>query len=157
MNWFEQYFDGWPDNLKAFTEFDQRHGFGLMQRLKKDGPLAEADDLPFIICLYLHFHNWFTLDQLYCALYGSPAEYGGRIVVEGFPHGCKFHNLEKALYYTDDQLRNNVSGVLVRSNDTYHFFKNYSSANRLTKENVELLSKIQYTHSDYQVRQINDK
>lgn len=119
----------------------------LCSKVDKYAPLVEATSIPFIVCLYLHFESWFKPEDLFKALYGSSVEVCGLHEFDGHVPGSYYHDFSNGLFYSNQHFKNNVSGILVSYNNTYSYFHNFSSVNRLNKQNKELLMQFQFTNS----------
>ena len=104
----------------------------------KYSEIIEKYNIPYIICIYIDFHSWFRKLDLYQALYGSSAEH------ENEPPYFS-HIIEKALYYSPDQIMKNVSGILLRQGNEYTYFQNYSNK-RLNEDNLAYFSKWQHPY-----------
>ena len=104
----------------------------------KYSEIIEKYNIPYIICIYIDFHSWFRKLDLYQALYGSSAEH------ENKPPYFS-HIIEKALYYSPNQIMKNVSGIILRQGNEYTYFHNYSN-NRLSENNLAYFSKWQHPY-----------
>ena len=87
----------------------------------------------------MDFHTWFRKDDLYNTLYGLSAEHEARI-------NYFSHNIEKALFYSNRELMNNVSGILLRQGDEFTYYHNYSKSNKLNGDNQNLFLKWQHPY-----------
>ena len=84
-------------------------------------------------------HTWFRKDDLYQVMYGSSTEHIDPVK--------RYSGLiENALYYSSERVMARVSGVLLRQNDEYTYYHNYSLNNKLNIENKEVLLEWQHPH-----------
>jgi len=116
----------------GIIKFDYRRLASGKSRLVKKAlkyiPIIEKYDLPYIICIYIDFHTWFTKDDLYHSLYGEKED-------NIFNDRYYSHSLEKALYYSAKKEMKGVSGVLLRQSDEHTYYHNFSVDNRLNEKN----------------------
>lgn len=85
----------------------------------------------------MDFHSWFKKEDLYSTVYGLSAEHEAKI-------NYFSHDIENALFYSDKEVMTNVSGILLRQNDEFTYYHNYSKSNRLNMDNINLLLKWQH-------------
>ncbi|MBO0356672.1 hypothetical protein J0X19_01820 [Hymenobacter sp. BT186] len=111
----------------------------LVNKAKKYTSIIEKYGLPYIVCICIDTHAWFRKDDLYQALYGLSTEHVGPI--KSFSH-----LIENALYYSSEQVMTRVSGVLLRQNDEYTYYHNYSFDNKLNIYNKTELLKWQHPY-----------
>jgi hypothetical protein len=111
----------------------------LATKAEKYGPLVYTDNLPLIIGLYFDFISGHDKLDLFTCLYGRSCEFGGHVAHPDFPLGTKFHDLTDAMFYNNEQIKNNVSGVLLKTDNEYIYFHNYYQSNRLNTENTKWL------------------
>lgn len=116
---------------------------------EKYGPLAEANNYPFIICLYFDFISGQDKLELFTCLYGRSCEFGGRIAHPDFPLGTRFHDLTDAMFYDHEQTRKNVSGILLKTENEFIYFHNYSPYNRLSEANVNWLQSFAHDYDTF--------
>jgi hypothetical protein len=113
----------------------------LLQKVKKYSALTHSNKLPFIIGLYFDFHSWFEPEELNTVLYGHDVIIGwNQPETDWYSH----HDLSNAMYYTNEDMQRDVSGILLRQNNTFSYFHNYYFRNLLNKDNSELLKQIQH-------------
>ncbi len=94
----------------------------LSCKAKRYGPLVDTANRPFIICVYFDSVSGHDALDLYDCLYGH-----------------------LGLYYTNEQMKKNVSGVFLRNNSNdYIYFHNFSLQNRLNNDNINWLCALQY-------------
>lgn len=110
----------------------------LAVKANKYGSLVSDDRYPFLICLYFDFLSGHDKMDLFTCLYGHSVEFGGYISHPDFPLGTKYHDLTEGLFYCNEQVRENVSGVLLKTEDEFIYFHNYNLKNRLNKVNTSL-------------------
>jgi len=103
----------------------------LLRKTQKYSSIIENYNLPYIVCIYMDFHTWFKKDDLYTTLYGLSTEHEAEI-------NFLSHNIENALYYANTIVRQNVSGVLLRQNDEFTYYHNFSKSNKLNNKNQEI-------------------
>jgi hypothetical protein len=116
-------------------------------KANKYGSLAEEKNKPLILCTYLDFISALDPLDLNHSLYGSPAEFGGEFAFEEFYPGSTFHDLSRGLFYKNEQMKKNISGVLLRKNDgSFVYYNNYSSTNRLNAQNMEFFLNVQHPY-----------
>lgn len=116
-------------------------------KANKYGFLAEESDKPLILCTYLDFISALDALDLNHSLYGCPSEFIGEFAVEEHYPGSIFHDLSKGLFYKNEQMRKNVSGVLLGKNDgSFTYYNNYSSNNRLNAENKDFFRHFQHPY-----------
>ena len=133
-----------PQPLKLSGEFGV-----LTKKAEKYGPLVEAAGYPLLICLYFDFVSGQDKLDLFNCLYGRSVEFGGPIAHPDFPLGTVYHNLESALFYDQQQIRKNVSGVLLKTEDSFIYFDNYNPANRLNSANRIWLKSFELDYNDF--------
>jgi len=95
----------------------------------KYNEIIEKRNIPYIICIYIDFHAWFNKRELYRALYGFP------------------HNKANALFYSSNQIMKNASGILLKQQDEYTYFHNFSNK-RLNEDNIKFFSMWQYSMNE---------
>ena len=116
-------------------------------KANKYGPLVEQINKPIILCIYLEFTSALDPLDLNHSLYGHPAEYIGEFEFGDYSPFCKFHNLNTGLFYNNEQMRKNISGVLLRDNNgTFIYYHNFSSTNRLSLQNVTFFLNFQHPY-----------
>lgn len=131
--------------IKAHKLYGENGSIAL--KAKKYGPLVDSEDKPFIICLYLDFISGHDDLDLYHCLYGSPAEFGESFPYKEYYPNAQFHDLTKALYYSNEQMKKSVSGILLRTNSNHFiYFHNFSSNNKLNKENINWFMNLQHNY-----------
>jgi hypothetical protein len=109
----------------------------LVNKAEKYGTFVATENKPFLICLYFDFVSGHDALDLYHCLYGHSAEFGGDIGYGEYTVGTTFYYLVDALYYSNEQMKKNVSGVLLRTNkNEFIYFHNFYFGNRLNYENV---------------------
>jgi hypothetical protein len=119
----------------------------LSVKANKYGPPAEQADNPIILCIYLDFISGLNKLDLNHSLYGNPADFVGEFAFDGYFPGSKFHVLSDGLFYNNEQMKKNISGVLLRDNDGSHiYYHNFSATNRLNKENIEFFLTMQHPY-----------
>jgi hypothetical protein len=116
----------------------------FLEKVNKYGPRVEQEGLPLIICIYVHFESWLQPRDIYKGLYGCSGEYIGNFDFKEYTPGAKFHDIGGGLCYSNEKVRKNVSGVLLRYQDKYTFFPNHSNVNRLNKANLTVLSQFAF-------------
>lgn len=123
-------------------KFDYRRLSGKNSRLFSKLKYAEHawnNGMPFIICMYLSFESWFKPEDVYEHLYGTSGEFiHSRSFGEYYPR-APFHDISKGLFYSDDIFRKQVSGVLVKYQNDFIFFPNYSMSNKLGNQFLDTL------------------
>lgn len=122
--------------------FDYRRLSGGNSRLLsklKYAQVSYENDMPYIICVYLSFQSWFKPEDVYEKLYGSSVEFHHNEPWGQYYPNAPFHDISKGLFYTNMPFRKYVSGILVRYQDEYIFFPNYSSLNKLSNQVLDLL------------------
>jgi hypothetical protein len=128
---------------RGIIKFDFRRLHSGKSRLVEKAltytPIIEKYNLPYIICIYMDIHTWFTKDDLYQSLYGQSEDhiYNGRY---------SSHSIENALYYSTEREMKNVSGVFLRQCDEYTYYHNFSSANRLNDNNKAIFLNWQHPY-----------
>lgn len=120
----------------------------IAEKAEKYGPLVEAEGYPLIICLYFDFVSGQDKLDLYNCLYGHSVEFGGYVPHPDFPLGTIYHSLEGAMFYDNQQVKNNVSGVLLRTESSYLYFDNPNPQNRLNEANKGWLGAFQVDYND---------
>ncbi|MGO1822269.1 MAG: hypothetical protein ACTHZG_08715 [Ruoffia tabacinasalis] len=139
-------------NVVAFgnftpIKFDYRRLSGRNSRLFSKLKYAEHawnNGMPFVICMHLSFESWFKPEDVYEHLYGASGEFlHSRPFGEYYPR-APFHDISRGLYYSDEIFRNQVSGVLVRYQNDFTFFPNYSISNRLDDQFLDTLKPYLY-------------
>ncbi len=119
----------------------------ISQKAIRYGPLSEQAKKPIILCIYLEFISALDSLDLYHSLYGSPTEYIGEFEFEYYFPNTKFHDLSTGLFYNNEQMRRNVSGVLLRNNNgEFVYYHNYSSTNRLSVQNRDFFLEFQHPY-----------
>jgi hypothetical protein len=116
----------------------------LIDKKSKYAPLIEVAELPFIICLHFDFVCGIDALDLSKALYGPTAEFHNSFAYNGYYPGSVFRILEDALYYADEEMKQSVSGVLLRTETDFLYFHNYNPKNRLNKINRAWLLNFQH-------------
>lgn len=111
----------------------------LMEKVNKYGPVAAMHNLPFIICIYVHFESWLKPKDIYKGLYGLATTVMTGMSCDGRVEGIIHHDLTAGLFYSNPEMKKNVSGILVRENDNHYYFHNHFHLNRLTDENAARL------------------
>ena len=112
---------------------------------EKYGPLVNEVNKPFLICLYFNFVSGHDALDLYHCLYGCSTKFIGDYNYKEYTIGAQFFDLSNALYYSNEQIKNNVSGVLLCTNSNqFIYYHNFSFHNRLNNDNVNWLSTFQY-------------
>lgn len=119
----------------------------IAQKASKYGPLVEQAGKPIILCVYLEFLSSLNPLELYRSLYGSPTEYIGEFEFQDYYPNTKFHNMGTGLFYNNEQMRRNVSGVLLRANNgDIIYYHNFSSTNRLSLQNASFFLDFQHPY-----------
>lgn len=118
---------------KPYRVFSKKGRF--MSKVERYAGIVESLNMPYIVCLYLHFESWLELDDVSSALYGNEAEFVGDIEFGGMFPNSIFQDISKALYYNNNLVKKTVSGVLVKRNDSNSYLHNYNYQNRLTELN----------------------
>lgn len=111
----------------------------LVTKAKKYKSLIAKKNIPYLVCIYMDFHTWFKKGDLYNGLYGLSCEHHEDPIYYS-------HTIENALYYSQDRIMNDVSGVLLRQNDEHTYFHNFYSANKLNQENKSVLMQWQHPY-----------
>ena len=116
-------------------------------KANKYGPLVEQIEKPIIICIYLEFISALDPLDLNHSLYGHPAQFIGEFEFEEHFPATKFHDLKTGLFYNNEQMRRNISGVLLRDNNgNFIYYHNFSSTNRLSPENSNFFLNFQHPY-----------
>lgn len=119
----------------------------LAIKANKYGPLVEQANKPIILCIYLDFTSGLDKLDLNHSLYGNPADFVGDFPFQEYFPGSKFHILSDGLFYNNEQMRKNISGVLLRNNDSSHiYYHNFSVTNRLNKDNTDYFLTMQHPY-----------
>lgn len=112
----------------------------LLTKAQKYSEIIHRYELPYILCVYLDFNTGFRELDLYQALYGYSTE-----------HECDInyysHSIEHGLYYMKEKCMADVSGVILRYNNQYTYFHNYSSNNKLSIKNSEIFLEWQHVYA----------
>jgi hypothetical protein len=116
----------------------------LFLKVNKYGPLARQQSLPFIPCAYLDFHSWFDEKDIFHELYGRPADFIHHEPFGEYFPGAKFHVFDKGLYYNDAGFKKLVSGIIIRKQNTFTFFPNFSNSSLLNTMNKNALSTVRF-------------
>lgn len=111
----------------------------LLRKVQKYSSIIGKYNLPYIVCIYMDFHTWFRKDDLYNTLYRLSAEHEAKI-------NYFSHNIENVLFYSDRELMTNVSGILLRQNDEFTYYHNYSKSHRLNSGNQNLFLRWQHPY-----------
>jgi len=124
-------------------------GGSIVKKAERYKNLVADLNKPFIVCVYMAFVSALDRLDLSHGLYGSLSQLAGEIEGLGYAFNSPFRVLEKALYYNNEDVRKTISGVLLKDHDgSFIFYQNYSSRNRLNKENLNFFSSIQGSTSD---------
>lgn len=105
----------------------------LVKKLLKYNPIISQDKTPYIVCIHINMHTWFKKEDLYKVLYGISQEHQEE-------SNYFSHSLQNALFYSDKNIMSNVSGVLLKLNDEFTYFHNFSCKNKLNHTNQKGLS-----------------
>jgi hypothetical protein len=128
----------------AIIKFDYRRlkssKSPLLVKAAKYCSLLGERNTPYLICMHLDFHTWFSLEDVYQTLYGLRcSDYG----IGDIPTLSSF--IEEALYYIPERPMRDVSGILIKYNDQFVYYHNYADT-RLTPINKQLLLQYQHPH-----------
>ncbi|WGQ10709.1 hypothetical protein QG516_03445 [Pedobacter gandavensis] len=128
-------------------DFDYRRLTGersrLFSKLKYADELVKHD-IPYLVCMHLTFESWFDPEDLFQRLYGMSGSFHHDEPFEEFYPGAVFHDISEGLYYTNDLIKNCISGILVYYQGHFSYFPNYSNCNRLSNKSQELLKQHLY-------------
>ena len=119
----------------------------ITEKSRAYGRLVSENNYPFLICLYLCPTSGLDAPDLYHSLYG-PSVDNSRVnqIFDGYFPNSSFHNHIDGLYYRNTLIKNTVSGIILRNPDqSYTYFHNFNSNNKLNSDNIEYFLKIQYT------------
>lgn len=106
--------------------------------------VIDQQNKPFIICVYSTFISGLDRMDLTHGLYGSVTSLSGEYEGLGYAFNSPFRILDGALFYNNETVRETVSGILLKDHDgSFLFFRNFSSSNRLSKENLNLFNTIE--------------
>lgn len=127
--------------------FDYRRLTGeksrLFSKLKYATELSKSN-IPYIVCMHLTFESWFDTEDVYQRLYGSAGILHDDEPFEEFYPGAVFHDISSGLYYSNELIKDCVSGILVSYQGNFSYFPNYSHNNRLSPESKTLLDQFLY-------------
>lgn len=127
--------------------FDYRRLTGerstLFSKLKYANEISK-NNIPYIVCMHLTFESWFDAEDVYQRLYGSSGIFHDEKPFEEFYPGAVFHDISTGLYYSNELIKNCVSGILVYYQGVFSYFPNYSHKNRLSPESKALLNNFLY-------------
>ena len=116
----------------------------LQVKTKKYGELVESSNYAFIICISADVLSGLDAIHLFNSLYGYPVEIVGEHNFDDYCIGVSCHDLSNALYYENEQIKKNLSGVLLKAQDDYIYFHNFFCGNRLNEDNTEWLRQLQF-------------
>jgi len=116
----------------------------VMEKFNKYSPQIKSSGFPFIICPYLHYDTAIGLDVVSETLYGHGTEFTGDIEFDGKIPGTIYHDLSSGLYYNNDDIKRNLSAILISQFNTFTYFHNYSSYNRMSADNTQTFLPYQY-------------
>lgn len=106
------------------------------KKIDKYAELIKTEDIPFIVSLYVDFLSGIDEEHLRKFLYGSSID-------DRVSHSI-YTDLSSGLFYSDENAKDLLSGVLLRSNNQHMFFPNHSLSNKLNKENKKFFSNFAY-------------
>jgi len=127
--------------------FDYRRLTGensrLFSKLKYAGAVNKHE-LPYIICMHLSFESWFKPEDMYEKLYGPSAVFEADRPFKEFYPGAEFHTFADGLYYSNETIKNCVSGIIIYYHQGFTFFPNYCCTNRLSGDSIRRLNNFLY-------------
>lgn len=119
----------------------------IAQKANKYGPFVEGQTIPIILCVYLEFLSGLKPSDLYHSLNGHPTQFIGDFEYKEFFPGTIYHKLKTGLYYNNEQMKKNISGVLLMSNcESFTYYHNFSNTNRLSARNTAFFLNFQHPY-----------
>lgn len=127
--------------------FDYRRLTGekspVFSKLKYATELSK-NNIPYIVCMHLTFESWFDPEDVYQRLYGRSGIFHDDEPFEEFYPGAVFQDISSGLYYSNQLIKDCISGILVSYQGNFSYFPNYSHNNRLSLGSKKLLKEFLY-------------
>jgi len=116
----------------------------IVMKAEKYGKFVQKESLPYIICVELDMICGLDLLNVYSSLYGYPMGSLKFNIDEHQILSSKHELREDSLFYKAGEMKDNVSGVLVKYYENFYYYNNYNACNRLNPENQNWLAKFNY-------------